>query len=72
MILAIEYQLQTTVLSYNECSRIMAKINKVIKHKVNLSSNTPNSIIYDKELYEVKNIYNLQQEMLLKKYNVYE
>lgn len=54
MIPAIEYQLQTTILTMGECNRIMAQINKIIKNKANLPSNIPNSIIYDKDILYTK------------------
>lgn len=51
LIPAIEYQLQGVVLKSNECKYIMAYNNKVIKHKANLQTSTPNNIITKKFIW---------------------
>lgn len=67
MILRIEYQLQAIVLlSKDEFNLLMKRINVLVKHRANLSRSTPNVIIYDKDLYGLKHIYDLQIESLCK------
>src|SRR5256886_9661630 len=62
----IEYQLQGIVLNKRECTKLMARINVLVKRKANLASCTNNFIIYDKEILGLKNIYDLQIENLSK------
>ncbi|GBC00335.1 hypothetical protein RclHR1_38140001, partial [Rhizophagus clarus] len=62
----IEYQLQAIVLTEDECNELMRKINTLIKHSCDLPSTTPNFLLYDKDIYGLKHIYNLQIENLSK------
>lgn len=38
----LNYQLQGVLLTLSECERLMAPLNKLIKHKGNLATTTPN------------------------------
>lgn len=62
----LEYQLQAIVISKNECNSLMIKINTLAKRRAILSLITPNMILYDKDLYSLKHIYDLQLESLCK------
>ncbi|PKY32898.1 hypothetical protein RhiirB3_451408 [Rhizophagus irregularis] len=62
----IEYQLQAIVLSKEECEFLMQRINCLVKRCANLSRSTPNFIIYEKEIYGLKTIYDLQLESISK------
>ncbi|PKC59701.1 hypothetical protein RhiirA1_469060 [Rhizophagus irregularis] len=62
----IEYQLAAIVLTKNEYTKLMTRLNMIIKKRASLTRSTPNFIIYDKDLYDVKHIYDLQLEMLSK------
>ncbi|GBC14593.2 hypothetical protein GLOIN_2v1779814 [Rhizophagus irregularis DAOM 181602=DAOM 197198] len=62
----IEYQLQAIVLSKEECEFLMQRINCLVKRCANLSRSTPNFIIYEKEIYGLKIIYDLQLESISK------
>jgi hypothetical protein len=44
----------------------MNRINTLVKRHTGLSKTTPNFIIYEKDLYRLKNIYDLQLESLCK------
>uniref|UniRef100_U9V813 Uncharacterized protein n=1 Tax=Rhizophagus irregularis (strain DAOM 181602 / DAOM 197198 / MUCL 43194) TaxID=747089 RepID=U9V813_RHIID len=66
IVLRIEYQLAAIVLTKNECTKLMTRLNMIIKKRASLTRSTPNFIIYDKDLYDVKHIYDLQLEMLSK------
>lgn len=44
----------------------MSPVNTLVKHKCNMPKSLPNCIIYDKDLYGLKDIYNLQLECLSK------
>lgn len=63
---AIEFQLQAVVLTEAECDKIMVKVNNVVKHSCFLPTSCPNAVMYDKELFNFKNIYYLQLESLSK------
>jgi hypothetical protein len=67
----IEYQLAVVVLTKKECNKIMGIVNSTIKHKGCLSKSTSNAIIYDEDIYKVKNIYYLQLENLIKTMTYY-
>jgi hypothetical protein len=62
----IEFQLQSVVLNKLECTKLMGRINKLTKHRGNLATSTPNCFMYDKDLFGLKNIYDLQLEILCK------
>ncbi|GES91180.1 hypothetical protein GLOIN_2v1771092 [Rhizophagus clarus] len=62
----IEYQMQAIVLTEDECNELMRKINVLIKHSSDLPSTTPNFLLYDKNIYGLKHIYNLQIKNLTK------
>ncbi|GBB96288.1 hypothetical protein RclHR1_02720003 [Rhizophagus clarus] len=62
----IEYQLQAIVLTEDECNELMRKINVLIKHLSDMPSTSPNFLLYDKDIYGLKHIYNLQIENLSK------
>uniref|UniRef100_U9TGH3 Uncharacterized protein n=1 Tax=Rhizophagus irregularis (strain DAOM 181602 / DAOM 197198 / MUCL 43194) TaxID=747089 RepID=U9TGH3_RHIID len=64
MILALEYQLQGVVITESEAKHLMAPVNTLIKHKCKMPSSLPNCIIYDKDIYGVKDLYSLQLESL--------
>ncbi|GBC20468.2 Down syndrome cell adhesion molecule-like protein Dscam2 [Rhizophagus irregularis DAOM 181602=DAOM 197198] len=66
MIPALEYQLQGVVITENEAKQLMAPINTLIKHKCKMPSSLPNCVLYDKDIYGVKDIYSLQFESLSK------
>lgn len=66
MIPALEYQLLGVVISETEAKLLMAPVNTLIKHKCKMPSSLPNCIIYDKDLYGVKDLYSLQLESLSK------
>lgn len=66
MIPALEYQLLGVVISEIEARQLMAPVNTLIKHKSKIPSSLPNCIIYDKDLYGVKDLYSLQLESLSK------
>ncbi|EXX78268.1 hypothetical protein RirG_016560 [Rhizophagus irregularis DAOM 197198w] len=66
MILALEYQLQGVVITESEAKHLMAPVNTLIKHKCKMPSSLPNCIIYDKDIYGVKDLYSLQLESLSK------
>ncbi|GET67253.1 hypothetical protein GLOIN_2v1824527 [Rhizophagus irregularis DAOM 181602=DAOM 197198] len=66
LIPAIEYQLLGVVLSKKEAEALMIPFNTLMKHKSGMPKTLPNCIIYDKDLYGVKNIYNLQLECISK------
>lgn len=53
-----------------ECETLMASVNTLIKHSCGLAKNTPNFILYDKGIYNVKHIYDLQIEMLCKNFQL--
>ncbi|PKY59607.1 hypothetical protein RhiirA4_482482 [Rhizophagus irregularis] len=54
------------VLSKEECEFLMQRINCLVKRCANLSRSTPNFIIYEKEIYGLKTIYDLQLESISK------
>ncbi|CAB4424719.1 unnamed protein product [Rhizophagus irregularis] len=62
----IEYQLAAIVLTKSECTKLMTRLNMIIKKRARLARSTPNFVIYDKDIYDVKHIYDLQLEMLCK------
>ncbi|GBC08297.1 hypothetical protein RclHR1_00800024 [Rhizophagus clarus] len=62
----IEHQLQVIVRSKEECTTLMQRINKLVKQKSELAISTPNFTLYDKDIYGLKNIYDLQIESLCK------
>jgi hypothetical protein len=62
----IEYQLNGVLLTKNECNNLMKTINKLCKNKGKLASTTPNCIIYDKNIIGLKNIFDVQLEMISK------
>lgn len=66
MIPVLKYQLLGVVILKEEAKRLMALINTLIKHKYKLSKSLPNCIIYDKDLYGVKDLYSLQMKSLSK------
>ncbi|GBC08208.1 hypothetical protein RclHR1_07970010 [Rhizophagus clarus] len=43
----LEYQMQFTILPYSKTQEIMAPLKKLFKHKFNLSTSTPNYVIYN-------------------------
>ncbi|GBB86125.1 hypothetical protein RclHR1_12590006 [Rhizophagus clarus] len=43
----LKYQMQFTILSYSKTQEIMAPLKKLFKHKFNLSTSTPNYVIYN-------------------------
>ncbi|RGB26259.1 hypothetical protein C1646_800804 [Rhizophagus diaphanus] len=66
LIPVIEYQLLGVVLTRKEAETLMIPLNILMKHKCGMAKTLPNSIIYDKDLYGVKNIFNLQLECISK------
>lgn len=62
----IEYQIQAIVLSEGKCENLMYKFNMLMKRCAGLTISTPNMILYDKELFGLKLIYDLQRECLVK------
>lgn len=66
LIPAIEYQLLGVVLSKKEAEKLMSPLNVLIKHKSNMPKLLPNCIIYDKDLYGIKSIYDLQLKSISK------
>ena len=57
-----EYQLQLIVLSQNESIKFMVPIKKLIKRSLKLRKSTPDVVFYDKDILNVKDLYNLQLE----------
>ncbi|GES74374.1 ribonuclease H-like domain-containing protein [Rhizophagus clarus] len=43
----LEYQMQFTILPYSKTQEIMAPLKKLFKHRFNLSTSTPNYVIYN-------------------------
>ncbi|RGB21467.1 hypothetical protein C1646_787641, partial [Rhizophagus diaphanus] len=66
LIPAIEYQLLGVVLTRKEADTLIVSLNILMKQKCGMAKNLPNSILYDKDLYGVKNIFNLQLECVSK------
>ncbi|RGB33433.1 hypothetical protein C1646_761733 [Rhizophagus diaphanus] len=62
----IEYQLVLIILSKNECKALMARLNMIIKKRAGLPKSTPNFILFDKDIYGLKHIYDMQLEMICK------
>jgi hypothetical protein len=60
----IEYQLLGITLTKQECMKLMAPINKLVKHKGNFATSLPNYILYDKDFLGLKNLYDLQLEKI--------
>lgn len=67
IILKLEYQLQEVLLSKRECEKLMTPILKLCKHKGNFPMTLPNYIVYDRGLIGLKNLFELQLEMISKK-----
>ncbi|PKC55112.1 hypothetical protein RhiirA1_476150 [Rhizophagus irregularis] len=66
LIPAIEYQLLGIVITRQEAEKLMTPVNILMKHKSNMPKSLPNCIIYDKDIYGIKDIYNLQLECISK------
>jgi hypothetical protein len=60
----IKYQLLGITLTKQECMKLMAPINKLVKHKGNFATSLPNYILYDKDFLGLKNLYDLQLEKI--------
>ena len=58
----IEYQLAAIILSKKECNNM----TWIVKKREGLAKTMPNYIIYEKDLYSIKTIYDLQMEMSCK------
>lgn len=62
----IEFQLQAIILSKNECDSLMSKINNLVKHRAGLAVSSPNWLLYNKDIFGLKHVYDLQLENLSK------
>ena len=56
----IEYRLHNIILPQSTCNKILAKYLTIAKHKSHLSRSTPNSTMLNHNLYNIRNIWDIQ------------
>ena len=56
----LEYLIQLTYITEKECDMIIASFRKVFKHKLSFPTTAPNSIMDNRNLYNFRNLYDLQ------------
>ena len=66
----IEYRVQLTALTQNECSKITSIFSRIFKNKLNLSITAPNAIMENRYIYNFQDLYEvLQQSQISNFYN---
>src|SRR4051812_14488797 len=58
----LEYRLQTTPLSFNECNRIAAPLRRIVKHNSSMTSSTPNCIVKGSVFYNLNDLWTQQMK----------
>ena len=56
----IEYLTQVTYMTEKECNNIITSFRMTFKHKLSLPSTIPNTIMDNRNLYDFRNLYDLQ------------
>ena len=56
----LEYLTQLIYITEKECDMIMTSFKKIFKHKLLFPTTTPNSIMDNQNLYNFRNLYDLQ------------
>ena len=61
----IEYRTQITIFSKRECDSIVAPFRKFFKYKINFASTAPNAIMNNREIYNYRDLYEVQLQSKL-------
>src|SRR5260363_459071 len=61
----IEYRLHNIILPQFTCNKILGKYLTIAKHKAHLSCSTPNSTMLNHNLYNIRNIWDIQLQSTL-------
>ena len=61
----IEYRMQTCHLSQLECDKLTGKYRSTLKKKAEVCGTLPNSVVHNKDIYNLKSIWDLQIESQL-------
>jgi ribonuclease HI len=64
----VEYRIQNIVLPQHECQKILSRYLTIAKHKSNLSRSTPNSTMLNHNIYNIKNIWDIQLQHHIPKF----
>src|SRR3954466_8595566 len=60
----LEYRMQLTSLSKNECKKIFAPVRSLFKHKNKFTLTLPNSLLNFKHFYNLNDLWSLQIKSL--------
>src|SRR5581483_6005130 len=58
IILRIEYHTNLTILDEKSCDKLQVPIRKLLRHKSNISNTLPNSILWNRDIFGLLDIYN--------------
>lgn len=66
----IEYRTQITFLNKRECDSISSPFRKLFKYKLQLSSTAPNALMNNREIYNFRDIYEVQCQAKLTNFTI--